>query len=153
MQPHDDVERFFHHLALVAGIDADLQRVMHQRARADAEHRAAARHVIELDHAVGEHEGVVIWQRHDAGAEADVAGALRRRGDEHLRAGDQLEPAGMMLADPGLVIIEPVEMLQQLEIPLDRQGRVLVVIVERRHEDAAPQVRIAHSRCLRWLGR
>jgi len=59
----------------------------------------------------------------------------------------------MMLADPGLVIIEPVEVLQQLEIPLDRQSRVLVMIVERRHKDAASQVKIAHCQCLRGLGR
>src|SRR6266699_6823508 len=67
-----------------------------------------------------------------------------RGGDEHFRAGDQLEPARMMLADPRLVIIEPVEMLQQLEVALDRQGRVLVVIMERRQEDAAAQIEIAH---------
>ena len=40
--------------------------------RPDAEHGAAARHVVELDHAVGDHQGVVIGQRDDAGAELDV---------------------------------------------------------------------------------
>src|SRR5439155_5614161 len=74
-----------------------------------------------------------------------MPGALRRSGDEHLRAGDQLEAARMMLADPGLVIIEPVEMLQELEIPLHRQGRVLVVVMERRHENAALQIKLAHA--------
>ncbi len=144
-QADDDVEGLVHHLPLVAGVDADLQRVVHQRPRPDPEHRAAAGHVVELDHAVGEHERVVVGQRDDAGAEADVAGALRRGGDEHLRAGDQLEPAGMVLADPRLVVVEPVEMLQQLEIALDRQGRVFVVVVERRQKDAAPQVTLVHS--------
>ena len=152
-QRHDDVERLVHHLALVAGIDADLQRVVDQRAGTHAEHRAAPRHVVELDHAVGDHERVVVGQRHDPGAEADVAGALRRGGDEHLRAGDQLEPAGMVLADPGLVVVEPVEMLEQFEVALDRQGRVLVVIVERRQEDAAAQIEIAHECRLRSIGR
>ena len=38
-------------IALVGGLDADLGGVVHQRARADAEHGAAARHVVELDHA------------------------------------------------------------------------------------------------------
>ena len=51
----------------------------------------------------------------------------------------------MMLADPRLVIIEPVEMLQELEIPLHRQRRILVMVVEGRQEDAAPQVRIVHA--------
>src|SRR6266446_9940556 len=49
-----------------------------------------------------------------------------------------------MLADPRLVIIEPVEVLQELEVALDRQGRVLVVIMKRRQEDAASQIGIAH---------
>ncbi len=143
-QPDDDVERLVHHLALVARVDADLQRVVHQGARAHPEHRPAARHVVELDHAVGQHERVVVGQRDDAGAEPDVPGALGRGGDEHLRAGDQLEAARMMLADPRLVIIQPVEVLQQLEVALDRQGRVFVVIMERRQEDAAAQIEIAH---------
>src|SRR5260370_19153607 len=51
----------------------------------------------------------------------------------------------MMLADPRLVIIQPVEMLQEFEVALDRQGRVLVVIMKRRQEDAASQIEIAHD--------
>ncbi len=132
-------------LALGAGIDADLQRVVDEGAGADPEHRPAARHMVELHHAVGQHERVVVGQRHDAGAEPDVPGALRRRGDEHLRAGDQLEAARMMLADPRLVIIQPVEMLEQFEVALDRQGRVLVVVVERREKNAAAQIEIVHA--------
>src|SRR5271165_6524350 len=73
-----------------------------------------------------------------------MAGALGRGGDEHFRAGDQFETARMVLADPCLVIIEPIEMLEQLEIALHRQGRVFVVIVERRQEDAAAQIKIVH---------
>ncbi len=148
-QRDDDLERLVHHAPLVAGVDADLQRVMDERAGADPEHRPAARHVVELHHAVGQHERVMVRQRHDAGAEPDVAGALRRRGDEHLRASDQLEAAGMVLADPRLVIVQPVEMLEQLEVTLDRQGRVLVVVVKRREKDAAAQIEIVHAEVLR----
>ena len=79
------------------------------------------------------------------GAEADVAGALRRCGDEHLRAGNQLEPARVMLADPRLVVVEPVEVFEQLQVALDRQGRVLIVIVERRQKDAAAQIELVHA--------
>ena len=140
---------FVHHLPLVAGVDADLQRVVHEGAGADPEHRPAARHVVELHHAVGQHERVVVRQRHDAGAEPDMPGALRRRGNEHFRAGDQLEAAGMVLADPRLVIIQPVEMLEQFEIALDRQGRVLVVVVKRREKNAAAQIEIVHAEVLR----
>src|SRR5712691_9197457 len=51
----------------------------------------------------------------------------------------------MMLADPRLVVIQPVEMLQEFEVALDRQGRVLVVIMKRRQEDAASQIAITHD--------
>ena len=78
-----------------------------------------------------------------------MAGALSRRGDEHLRAGDQLEAAGMMLADPRLVVIQPVEMLEQFEIALDRKGRVLVVVVKRREKNSAAQIEIVHAEVLR----
>src|SRR5271155_2154667 len=71
--------------------------------------------------------------------------ALRRRGNEHFRAGDQLEAARMMLADPRLVIIQPVEMLEQFEVALDRERRVLVVVVKRREKNAAAQIEIVHA--------
>src|SRR5260370_18315717 len=51
----------------------------------------------------------------------------------------------MRLADPRLVVVQPVEMLEQLEVALDRQRRVLVVIVERREKDAAAQIEIVHA--------
>src|SRR5689334_16064520 len=78
-----------------------------------------------------------------------MPGALRRGGDEHLRAGDQLEAAGMVLANPRLVIIQLVEMLEQFEIALDRERRVLVVIVKRREKNAAAQIEIVHAEVLR----
>jgi len=81
-QPGDDVERLVHHLALVRRVDADLQRVVHQRARTDPEHRPAAGHVVELDDAVGDHHRVVVGQRGDTGAEPDVPGALAGGGEE-----------------------------------------------------------------------
>jgi hypothetical protein len=148
-QPNDDVERLVHHPPLGTGIDADLQGVVHEGAGADPEHRPAARHVVELHHAVGQHERVVVRQRHDTGAEPDVAGALGRRGNEHLRASDQLEAAGMMLADPRFVIIQPVQVFEQFEVALDRKRRVLVVVVERREENAAAQIEIVHAEVLR----
>jgi hypothetical protein len=142
---HDDVERFVELAALVRGLDPHLDRVIDQRARPDAEHGAAARHVVELHHAPGERERVVIGQRDDAGAEPDVAGALRRAGDEQLRRGDDLEAAGMMLADPGLVIIEPVEMDQQLHVAIERQQRIFAERMERREKDAGLQESVVHG--------
>src|SRR5205085_433130 len=51
----------------------------------------------------------------------------------------------MMLADPRLVIVQPVEVLEQLEVALDRQGRIFVMIVERREKDAAAQIELVHA--------
>ena len=80
----DGLERLLHHVALLGGIDAHHEGVGGQGARADAEHDAAARQVVEQHHAVRQHERVVVGQRRDARAEADVPGALRRGGDEDL---------------------------------------------------------------------
>ena len=51
----------------------------------------------------------------------------------------------MMLADPRLVVVQPVEVLQQLNVALDRERRILRQIVERRQEDAAPEIGLAHG--------
>ena len=77
----------------VAGsrVDPQHQGVGGQQARPDAEHHPAAGHVVELDDAVGDHQRVVVRQRDDAGAEADVPGPLRRDGDEDLRRVDGLD--------------------------------------------------------------
>jgi hypothetical protein len=55
----------------------------------------------------------------------------------------------MVLADPRLVIVQPIEMLEQFEVALDRQRRVLVVIVKRREKNAAAHVEIVHAEVLR----
>ncbi len=65
--------------------------------------------MVEQHPAVGHHQRVVVRQRHHAGAQLDVLGALCGRGDEHLRARDQLVATGVMLAEPGLVEPEPVQ--------------------------------------------
>src|SRR5438045_9007044 len=50
----------------------------------------------------------------------------------------------MVLADPGLVKAELVEMDDQVEIALEALGRVLLVRVEGRQEDAVPKGDLAH---------
>ena len=77
-QLDDHVERLVELAPLVLGLQPHLVGVVDQRARPDAEHRAPARLVVELHHAARERERVVIGQRHHAGAEANVARALRR---------------------------------------------------------------------------
>ena len=141
----DDVDRIGHAVALRVGVDAEHHRVGRQEARAEAEHRPPARLVVELDDAVGDHEGMMIGQRDDAGAEPDVAGALGGGGDEELGLAVDLIAAGMVLADPRLGIAERVEPLHRLEIALHAEERVLVIGMEGRQEDPGVQrANIAH---------
>jgi hypothetical protein len=61
-QRHDDVERFIELATLVFGLEPHLDRVIDQRARPDPEHGTAACLVVELHHAAGDGERVVIGQ-------------------------------------------------------------------------------------------
>ena len=89
---------------------------------------------------------MVVGQRDDAGAEPDMARARRRVGDEELRAGDDLEAAGMMLADPGLVVAQHVEMLEQLHVAFERLGRVLLDLVKGCEEDPELEEAVGNQR-------
>ena len=132
----DRLERLVHPPALGERVDAHHRGVGGERAGADAEHRAPVGHVIELDHAVGDDQRVVVGQADDAGAEADLPGAFGRGGDEDFGRGDQLPAGGVVLADPGLVEAEPVEVLDQFEVAVQRQRGVVPDAVEGRHEDS-----------------
>jgi hypothetical protein len=103
-----------------------------------------------LHHAVGDYERVVVGQRNDAGAEADVFGAFGGGGDEDLGAGDDLEAAGVVLADPGLLIVQRVQVLEQFHIPFQGQNGVFRQAVERREEDAAAKVGHVGAPVVRW---
>ncbi len=72
-------------------------------AGADPNITRPAGHVVELVDPVGQHHRVVVGQGGDAGAQADVLGALGGGGDEQLGAGDQLVAGRVVLADPGLL--------------------------------------------------
>ena len=95
---------------------------------------AAPGQVVEIHHAVGHQEGVVVGQRHHAGAELDALGALGRGGDEDLGGRDRLVPVAVVLPHPGLVVAELVQPLDQLEVPPDGQRRVLRRVVQRPDE-------------------
>ena len=79
---------------------------------------------------------MVVRQRADAGAEPDVLRALRGGGDEQFRAGDDLVAGRVVLAEPGLVETELVQAVDQLEVTLERERRVLAHWVKGREEDA-----------------
>jgi hypothetical protein len=52
----------------------------------------------------------------------------------------------VVLADPGLVITQPVEVLDELEIALESQAGILVDRVKRRQEDSEAKRGIQHVR-------
>src|SRR4051794_13968033 len=87
---------------------------------------------------------MVIGQRHDAGAEPDMAGALGGEGDEDLGRRDDLITGRMVLADPGLLEAELVEVDDQVEITFKALGRILLIGMEGRQEDPVPKVDLAH---------
>src|ERR1700741_2997981 len=93
----------------VLGSMSSIMASRRQQAGPSAEHDPAAGLVVELYDAVRDHQGVVVRQRDDACAEPDVLGAFGNRGDKQLRRGDGFESRRVMLADPGLVVPEPVE--------------------------------------------
>ena len=104
------------------------------------------RQVVEQHHAVGHQPGVVVGERDHAGAELDVLGPLGRHRDEDLRAADQLVAPRVVLAEPGLVEAEPVELDHPLEVVLEGERRVLAERVERGVEDAEAERALRH-RC------
>ena len=135
-QPEHDVEILGEQLAGVGGVEPDHRGVRGQGAGTDAEHDPPTGEVVEQHHAVSYPERVVVAQRGDSGAEPNVPGPLGGRGNEDLRRGDDLAAGGVVLADPRLVVSAGVEVLHELEVPLQSQGRVLAGEVERRHEHA-----------------
>ena len=66
-------------------------------------------HVVELRDAVGKHEGVMVRQTRDAGAEDDIVGQPKSLGDEEVGRGDVLPLRGEVLADPGLAVAQLVK--------------------------------------------
>ena len=135
-QRHDRVERLVHARALHVGGDAEHVRVGGELSGPATEHGAPAREVVEQHEAIREHQRVVVGERVHAAAEPDVLGAGRGRGDEHLGRRDDLEAARVVLADPDLVEAEAVEVLDQVEVALECERRVLPGRVERGHEES-----------------
>ena len=55
-----------------------------------------------------------------------------------------------MLAEPGLVEAERVQVLDELQVALERQRRVLAHRVERGQEDAEPEAAVRVDACHGW---
>ena len=95
--------------------------------------------MVEQDGSLGNPQRVVIADADHAGTKLDVASSLRRDRDEDLGRRDDLGSSRVVLADPRLVPAEAIQMLDQLEISLERQRRVLPRRMKWCHEDTEPQ--------------
>ena len=131
-QPHDDIERLFHHRALIRGLETEHVGIGLQRARPHSQHTAPARHVIELNHALGHHERVVIRKRNDTGSETDLPRALGGDRHEDLGRRDRLVARRVVLTNPRLVEAKSVQPLDELEVAIETTGRILIDRVKRR---------------------
>jgi len=81
--------------------------------------------VVELHHTLCDVERVMVGQRNDARAEADALAALAGSGQKHLRRGDHLPAAGMVLAAPELVVSQSIQALDEVKVAAELQHRVL----------------------------
>jgi hypothetical protein len=124
-EPADDPDGLVLAVAEQHRIDPERVGVRRQRARPGAEDRPPAGHVIELHQPLRHVERMVVGQGDDPRAELDALRPLARGGEEHLGRPDGLPAARMMLAAPELVVPEPVEMLDEIEIAAELQHRVL----------------------------
>jgi hypothetical protein len=138
-QGEDGLEALLHHAALLHGVDPHDAGVGRQGAWAGTEDEASAREVVEQAEAVRHEPRVVVGERHHAGSELDVLGALGGRGDEDLGAADDLVAAGVVLTEPGLVVAEAIELGDPFEVVLERQRGALPDRVEGREERAEAQ--------------
>src|SRR5690606_23829515 len=74
-----------------------------------------------------------------------VLRALGGGRDDQLGAGDRLPAGGMVLADPGFVIAECVEMGDQVHVAGNGEGRVVAGAMEGREEDSEDQAAVRQS--------
>ena len=81
-------------------------------------------------------QGMLVGEAEDAATDVQAPGALRRRHHEELGRGDDLPAGAVVLADPGLIEVEPIELFEELEVAIERDRRILLEPVEGPEEDA-----------------
>ncbi len=105
--------------------------------------------MVELRHALRDVERVVVGQRDDARAEHDAIAPLAGGGEEHLRRGDHLPAGRVMLAAPELVVAEPVEVFDEVEVALELEHRVLTERMVWRKKRA--ELETVHTASSGWI--
>ena len=114
--------------------------VRQQPARSDAEHEAAAAHVVELRHLGGDHARIVVGNADHAGAEAQIFRPRHQSGHEHHRRGDRFGGRRKMLAEPQFLEAEPVGQQRFLGVFFQGFGEGAVRRMHRHHEKAETHV-------------
>jgi hypothetical protein len=146
-QPADDADSLVLAIALHHRVDPERVSVGGERAGSGAKDRPSTSHPVELHHALRNVERVVIGQGDDAGSEFDTLRPLAGGGQEHLGRADHLPAARMVLAAPELVIAEPVEMLDEVEVAAELQQRMLADRMVRREKSTKIQARHDRFSC------
>ena len=129
-EAQDDAQSLVHLFPLGGGVNPHHVSIAGQGPGPHAQHHSPVGHVVKLDHTVGHHEGVVVGQADDAGPQLDVARAFGGGGNEQFGRRDSLPAGAVVLADPGLVVTQVVQPLDQLHVPVHGQGRIFADSVE-----------------------
>ena len=132
----DDPEALIEAGAELGGVESKLGGVGGGGAGADTEHDAPAGEVVKEEDALGDHVGMVVAQRENAGAELDRLGFLGDVGDKDLGAGDGLPTAGVVFADEDLVVAKLIEPLDGADIAADTEAHAVAHRVVGGHEEA-----------------
>jgi len=86
--------------------------------------------VVEKDHAIEGDQWMMQTELDDPGTESDPVGPLRRGRYHYLWCGDVLPSGAVVLTDPGFGVAKSVQQRDQVEITLQRLGRVFGWVVK-----------------------
>src|SRR5262249_52297147 len=109
--------------------------VRNQVTGSDAQDDAATREVIEKGHTLGDMEGMMEGETDHRSAEADTVSVGSRFGEGHFRCRHGLPTTGVMFADEKLVEIQRVRVVNQRDVTIKRQRRILGWQMKRHHKE------------------
>ena len=117
---HHDLERFYHHDAILAvlAVDVERQEITDMAAGCNAELQSPLRQVIEKRDSVRQFDGIVIRQQVRAGRELDALRLEQGLSDGQVRRGVRLPGDREMFTDPCFLDAELVAPSKRLQVGL-----------------------------------